>query len=174
MPSARSAKLLSESEAAVDVSTGNDLPDRVTTLVHRIGARVAEVGNAEVRRFGFNVHGSRVLIALLEHGVHRVGELCTRVAIDASTMSYLLSRLQRDGLVRRTRQDADNRSVDVDLTPAGRVVAKACKNASLNIEAALLKNFTRAEVKIVRELLRRMCAVAERDLHVGKGSKRSI
>lgn len=115
-----------------------------------------------------------MLITLLEHGVHCVGELCTRVALDASTMSYLLSRLQRDGLVSRTRQDADSRSVDIALTPSGRVVAKACKVASVNIESILLKNFTSTEIKMIRQLLRRMCLRAETDLPVGKTRKGRI
>lgn len=151
------------------VNVADRSPDKAPSprnlvLMTRIIARLGEAGNSEVRRFGVNLHGSRVLIALLEHGRHRVGELSERVALDASTMSYLLKRLHRDGLITRSRTAVDSRSINVELTKAGRTAAIACQKVSSGYEAVLLSDFTKSEIALLRDFLQRMCASVEREV----------
>jgi DNA-binding MarR family transcriptional regulator len=134
-----------------------DAGDRVTALLHRIVARASTTASAEFRMYGFNVQGARVLIALLDAGQMRVGELGNALALDLSTLSHLLRRFSRNNLVGRSRLDADNRSVAVVLTPQGRKIAQACKAARERHEAALLKGFNASEVKAARDFLRRIC-----------------
>jgi len=50
---------------------------------------------------------------------HTVGELGDAVQMDSGTLTPLLKRLERDGLVTRTRDQADERRVNVKLTDAG-------------------------------------------------------
>lgn len=138
-----------------------DAGDRVTALLHRIVARASANANEEFRPYGFNVQGARVLIALLDAGPTRVGELSYALAIDLSTLSHLLRRFSREALVVRSRVDADNRSVSVALTPKGRKIARKCKTARACHEAVLLKGFVAADIKSVRDLLRRICANVE-------------
>src|SRR5687767_6443122 len=122
-------------------AVARDAGDRVTALLHRIVARISTSANEEFRAYGFNVQGARVLIALLDAGAMRVGELGNALALDLSTLSHLLRRLSRSELVERTRLAADNRSVAVTLTPQGRKIAQACKTARSRHEAMLLRSF---------------------------------
>jgi DNA-binding MarR family transcriptional regulator len=50
----------------------------------------------------------------------RVGDLANRMALHQSTASNLLDRLETQGLVTRSRPDADQRVVRVSLSPSGR------------------------------------------------------
>ena len=54
-----------------------------------------------------------------------VGDLGARLHLDSGTLTPLLKRLQRQGLVTRVRDDADERRVLVQLTPAGAALRSA-------------------------------------------------
>lgn len=60
-----------------------------------------------------------VLVALWEHDGQSIGALGQAVALDSSTLTPLLKRMEQAGLVRRTRDLADERRVVIDLTAAG-------------------------------------------------------
>ncbi|QEO13849.1 MarR family transcriptional regulator [Agromyces intestinalis] len=63
-----------------------------------------------------------VLANLWAHGDQTVGSLVTRIQSDYGTMTPLLQRLEKRGLVRRTRSEADERTVHVSLTDEGRAL----------------------------------------------------
>lgn len=55
-----------------------------------------------------------------------VGEIADELALEPSTMTPLLKRLETSGLVRRTRNPENERQVVITLTPEGRTLkAKA-------------------------------------------------
>jgi MarR family transcriptional regulator, organic hydroperoxide resistance regulator len=60
-----------------------------------------------------------VMLALWEDDHRLVKELGTELALDSGTLSPLLKRLESAGLVVRTRQAEDERSVRISLTDAG-------------------------------------------------------
>jgi MarR family transcriptional regulator, organic hydroperoxide resistance regulator len=61
-----------------------------------------------------------VLLVLWEDGPVTVRRLGERLQLDSGTLSPLLKRLEANGFVRRERSKADERLVEVTLTPAGR------------------------------------------------------
>jgi DNA-binding MarR family transcriptional regulator len=60
-----------------------------------------------------------VMLALWERDDRLVKELGTELNLDSGTLSPLLKRLETAGLVKRTRQADDERSVRISLTGAG-------------------------------------------------------
>ncbi|MBP2325230.1 DNA-binding MarR family transcriptional regulator [Kibdelosporangium banguiense] len=60
-----------------------------------------------------------VMLALWEEDHRQVKELGTELNLDSGTLSPLLKRLETAGLVRRTRQADDERSVRISLTDSG-------------------------------------------------------
>ncbi|WP_199429600.1 MarR family winged helix-turn-helix transcriptional regulator [Qaidamihabitans albus] len=67
-----------------------------------------------------------VMLSLWEHGDRGVKELGQALCVDSGTLSPLLKRLEKAGLVRRERRGDDERSVRVTLTEEGdRLRAKA-------------------------------------------------
>src|ERR1700681_5069299 len=60
-----------------------------------------------------------VLVVLWERGSQGVGDLASALGMDFGTLSPMLKRLERKGLVARRRHPVDERRVDVSLTPKG-------------------------------------------------------
>ncbi|WP_181776706.1 MarR family winged helix-turn-helix transcriptional regulator [Amycolatopsis pittospori] len=60
-----------------------------------------------------------VMLALWEEDARLVKELGTLLNLDSGTLSPLLKRLEKSGLVRRDRQADDERSVRISLTEDG-------------------------------------------------------
>ena len=63
-----------------------------------------------------------VMLALWERDRLTVKELSRLVSLDPATLSPLLKRLERAGLVSRDRDPADERALAVTLTRAGRTL----------------------------------------------------
>ncbi|MBB5873833.1 DNA-binding MarR family transcriptional regulator [Allocatelliglobosispora scoriae] len=71
-------------------------------------------------RLGLTYPQYAALLVLWEHGDTSVKELGSALMLDSGTLSPLLKRLEAAGFVTRTRSSADERSVVVGLTDAGR------------------------------------------------------
>ncbi|WP_344246710.1 MarR family transcriptional regulator [Isoptericola hypogeus] len=86
--------------------------------------------------------------------------LAARLLLDAGTLSPLLKRLERQGLVERRRASADGRVVELHLTDAGRGLrAEAEKVPAAVVEASGL---TLAELDAARVATDRVVAAAQR------------
>ncbi|MER8912592.1 MarR family transcriptional regulator [Mesorhizobium sp. M0761] len=66
------------------------------------------------------------LNALAEAGGMSVGSIAHRLALESSTITPLVKRMEQAGLVTRQRSQTDERQVQVDLTPAGRSLLVQC------------------------------------------------
>ena len=78
--------------------------------------------NAEFARFGLTADQFVILTALAEGDGVTQKELVRRTASDANTMSEMLGRLERRGLVTRERDADDGRARRVSLSESGREV----------------------------------------------------
>jgi DNA-binding MarR family transcriptional regulator len=61
-----------------------------------------------------------VMLALWEQSPRTLSELAEELAFDSATASPLVKRLERQGLVSRSRRSGDERALDIALTDAGR------------------------------------------------------
>jgi DNA-binding MarR family transcriptional regulator len=67
-----------------------------------------------------------VLHALWEEDGRTVGAIAERLALESSTITPLVKRLEAAGLVTRTRNPADERQVQIRLTERGRALREEC------------------------------------------------
>ena len=74
----------------------------------------------------------RVLRVLGEHGVVETGRVAREAYILGPSLTGVLSRMERDGLIRRARDPADQRRTVVEATPKG---LKMVEKLSHTIEA---------------------------------------
>jgi MarR family transcriptional regulator, organic hydroperoxide resistance regulator len=65
-----------------------------------------------------------VMLVLWKHGELPVTGIGHALALETGTLSPLLKRLEAAGLITRTRQKGDERSVIVGLAPAGRLLER--------------------------------------------------
>jgi DNA-binding MarR family transcriptional regulator len=92
-----------------------------------------------------------VMLVLWEHETISVGDLGQRLQLDSGTLSPLLTRLERLGLIVRGRRADDERVVEVSTTGAGqRLRAQA---ASVPDQIAQATGMTPAESDVLRDTL---------------------
>ncbi|MFJ5547497.1 MarR family winged helix-turn-helix transcriptional regulator [Streptomyces sp. NPDC093225] len=95
-----------------------------------------------------------VMLVLWEHGPTPVKELGRRLRLDSGTLSPLLKRLEANGLVRRERSAADERSVSAHLTAAGSALRE--RAAAVPRRIASSTGFDLAEVADLQARLDRL------------------
>jgi DNA-binding MarR family transcriptional regulator len=89
-------------------------------LIHRHLRQVAR----QMDEQGLRPRQFAVLLYLLEQESPTVSEIQEHLYTSASAASTIVSQLEEAGYVTRTRSEADNRVVNVQLTEAGRETAQ--------------------------------------------------
>jgi DNA-binding MarR family transcriptional regulator len=90
-----------------------------------------------------------VLVLLWENDRRSVGDLSARLLLPSSTLTPVLKRLEKLGLLTRARNDRDERVVDVTLTDVGRKLEERVVDLNCSIADAI------GETDDDRELLRK-------------------
>lgn len=87
--------------------------------------RALELYSIDVRRdYGLTAPQLWALKTLAALGPLHAGDLARALLVHQSSTSLLVARLERRGLVRRTRQKDDRRYVRIDLTERGQALAE--------------------------------------------------
>ena len=89
-------------------------------LMNRVAGRLNQELAARLRPRRLTFQHWRVLLVLAGRDGRNMTELADGTAIPQSTLSRLIDRMQRAGLVTRRGATGDSRVVEVALTPAGR------------------------------------------------------
>lgn len=101
-----------------------------------------------------------VMLALWERAPRRLNELAAELALDSATLSPLLKRLERDGLINRQRSAADERRLDVVLTAQGTALRERALDVPGQVMAALGTDI--AAVSALRDAVRPFAGTASR------------
>ncbi|PRX50987.1 MarR family transcriptional regulator [Prauserella shujinwangii] len=103
---------------AVDAATPR-LDEQVCFALHAASRAVTALYRPLLDDLGLTYPQYLVMLDLWEHGDRGVKELGKALSLDSGTLSPLLKRLEKAGLVRRERRGDDERSVRVTLTGDG-------------------------------------------------------
>ncbi len=133
----------------------------VPFTMHRVTALTVAGATGEFARYGINVQGARVMVVVLQNPAIRSGEIAAITCIETSTLSHMLRRFARDGLITRTRPPDDHRSVVVTLTPRGRTVATRVHDIVKSHQRTMLKGIPAGDIAVFRRVLARMAANVE-------------
>ncbi|MGZ5805266.1 MAG: MarR family winged helix-turn-helix transcriptional regulator, partial [Xanthobacteraceae bacterium] len=98
----------------------------------------------------------RVLAALSNNGGQRQIDLAQRTSIEVSTLSRIVARLIRRGLVARTRSRQDNREVTVTLSPEGRKLVRRLIPIARGLEKQAIAALPARDLETARKVLREM------------------
>lgn len=100
----------------------NRLDQQLCFALYRATNAITHTYRAPLAALGLTYPQYLVLLVLWEDGEQTVGGLAQRLALDASTLTPLLRRMETAGLVQRQRDPANQRSVRVRLTDAGQAL----------------------------------------------------
>jgi len=124
-------------------------------LLARASHLISASFHDQLRRRGVQVPVWRVLASLVgsTHGetVTGLADVCL---LRQPTMTKLLDRMVRDGLVRRSADDRDRRVVRVMLTERGEQMAAELIETALAYERDMFSRYPEADAKAMKALLR--------------------
>ena len=116
--------------------------------LHAASRAMTAVYRPLLEEFGLTYTQYLVMLLLWEDEPRLVKELGRTLELDSGTLSPLLKRLEAAGLVRRERRAADEREVEVTLTPEGRALQERARHIPRAIERAT--NLSDGEIEALR------------------------
>ena len=134
-----------------------NLDDYFPYLVNRVGSAVAERFTAETLvHHDLSIAMWRVMVVLAAKGEQRLIDLSDMTSTDVSTLSRLVSRLVRRGLVTRNRSKTSSREVVIDLSAKGRALVERLIPHGHGIEATATAGVPPQDLAAAKRMLRRV------------------
>jgi len=104
---------------------------------------------------GINRTDARCIDIIERHGRVTAGDLAAESGLTTGAVTALLDRLERAGTVRRLRDPGDRRRVLVELTPDAQRTSNELYGPMADAAASLLSRYSREELLLIRDFLRR-------------------
>jgi len=139
---------------AASPQAGRFVDDYLLYLMARASHVISSEFHEQLRRRGVSVPVWRVLACLVGSSGETVTGLAESCLLQQPTMTKLLDRMVRDGLVQRTQDSRDRRVVRVALTSRGAALAQELTQAARQHEADVLARHPEAEALAIKDLLR--------------------
>src|SRR5215470_9543292 len=134
-----------------------DFSEYLPYLINRVGlALVVDFTQTALADPGLSIAMWRVLAVLSDDGGQRQIDLAATTSIDVSTLSRVVTRLVKMGLVTRTRSATNSREVVVRLTPKGVAVVTEAIPKAIAAERTAIAGVPAKDLAVVRRSLRRM------------------
>lgn len=130
------------------------IDDYLLYLLARASHLISTEFHEQLRRRGIGVPVWRVLASLVGSPGETVTGLAETCLLQQPTMTKLLDRMVRDGLVSRNQDARDRRVVRVALTPQGEQIATELVQAARQHEQEVLARHPEAEAMALKDLLR--------------------
>lgn len=132
------------------------LDDYLAFLLAQASHRISGGFHREVESAGLSVTEWRVLACLSDGAHETIGTLSALALVKQPTLSKVVQRMERQGLVARCGTTADKRQTLVMLTDEGRAVAERHVRRALAHQAAVLKPLGARNARLLITALRRL------------------
>ena len=140
-----------------------DLIQDVEALVRRLTVESDKLGHAFAARHGLHATDFEALVHVMDaegRGAPLTqGELSTALGLTSGATTAVVDRLERQGHVRRARDDADRRKVHLRYAEPGMVVALEFFGGLRTGSDTVMAEFSDADLGVVRQFLTRMSDV---------------
>jgi DNA-binding MarR family transcriptional regulator len=134
----------------------NELDDYICFNVGRVMRRVYEHYDSRLTPFNLTTPQYMVFNALWMGDGITIGELGQRVALDGSTITGILDRMEKSGYVERRPNAEDRRSALVHLTEKAREVGPRIISFADELNSAIRKNFSAHDMAVFERVLREL------------------
>jgi MarR family transcriptional regulator, organic hydroperoxide resistance regulator len=125
---------------------------------HQIGGRVFARMLKESSSAAINPAQGRILFALWKSGDMSVGELSKETALEPSTLTSMLDRLEAAGLLRREASKDDRRVVMIERTEACLALEEEYGEASTRMTELFYRGMGAEEIAAFEASLRKIVA----------------
>lgn len=132
--------------------------DSVGFLVASMRTRIFKAVDIEMAKLGFTSAQWPILRLVATGVTPTAADLCRQLNYDTGSMTRMLSRLERKGVIVRKPSEADRRIVTLHMTPAGRKLYPKLRDVVIRVLNHLTADFSADDVHAASALLRRMRA----------------
>lgn len=134
-----------------------------------VGYAIAQVAHAHrmelvsrLRTLGLYPGQELIIVDLHENPRSSQGDLVGRLGVDQSTVAKALARMEKAGLVTRTRNDTDARIVRTKLTVQGEKVVSSVQTTWADLDGVATSGLQQEEINHLLELLGKVRGAIER------------
>jgi len=127
-------------------------------LLARAKSMLSQGVEQEVSSLDMTQAQASCLMMLAEGEATTVTDLARNLNTDAGSVTRLLSRMEKRGLIERTRRDDDRRVVDLSLTPEGETMVEKLPVVFCNVLRRHFEGFSNEEIETLRSLLLQLIA----------------
>ncbi|ADL08410.1 MarR family winged helix-turn-helix transcriptional regulator [Thermosediminibacter oceani] len=106
-----------------------------------------------------------LLLILYKHGGQSQRELAERLKVKPATITVMLNRIEKAGLIVRKQDDNDQRISRVYITEKGREICSKLREIILTIDRECFKDFNEQEKETLAMLFQKMTINLEKALN---------
>ena len=121
------------------------------------------VFSERLAEFGVTPGQYGILNCLWSQGSATPKEIAQTLRLENSTVSGMLDKLQKRGVVTRVLDPNDRRSIRVEASEAGKAIREDVLRTVDELNQAVLAPFTAQQRQQLLELLRRLCGTSEEE-----------
>ncbi|CCV64369.1 Transcriptional regulator, MarR family [Alteracholeplasma palmae J233] len=132
------------------------MPSHLITVLFKATKKLEEKIKEDTMQHGLNLSEFGVLEALYTKERLYVNELCQKILVPNSSMTYTLDKLTKLNLIERKRDEVDKRSYKVQLTIEGHRKMKEILKEHYIFLDTLTETLTKDEQENLRELLKKI------------------
>jgi MarR family transcriptional regulator, transcriptional regulator for hemolysin len=132
----------------------NDMPQDLGHAITQTNRAYQKALNAELAPHGLTVRQSQVLGWLRKKGNLSPCQLASLLRIKPHTLSGVLERMERDGLIRRNADRSDRRQKLICLNPCAEELGATAVECSARVCARAVQGLSPKEIDVLRELLK--------------------
>lgn len=136
--------------------SGYRMCDSVGYLINRAKLALSHDIEQELASLDITHAQATCLMMLLHGGARTVTDLGRELNTDMGSVTRLLSRMEKRGLVERERSEADRRIVELKVTPTGHAIVAALPAVFCKVLNRRFADFTPDELDVFRHMLQRV------------------
>jgi MarR family transcriptional regulator for hemolysin len=140
----------------------------LSAMIPPIGLRLARTARAVTQAFeramaeaGGSASMWQVLLLVKTQQWGNQAQMAEALGITGATLTHHLNAMEKQGLVRRWREQSNRRVQRVELTPEGEAMFARLRGVALAHDARLREGFTEEELARLAELLDRLKSSVE-------------
>jgi len=138
-----------------------DPRNAIPALMGRVRTALLTALDKELEPFGLKASDYVVLASVANDAACTASSVCSVLIHDPGAMTRKLDALEKKGLIRRVRSEADRRAIHLELTPEGRKLFPRVMATVVGLVNDYLHGFTKAEAREMESMLKRILANAE-------------
>ena len=125
----------------------DDAVTKIERLLRHVAFIIKKRGRDILVDFGITAPQFNALLVLRDNPNITMGDLCERLFLACSTATDLIDRMEKNGLLERSRDKQDRRVIRLSISDKGRSVISEVIEARRRYVASILEKLTAEEIE---------------------------